>query len=169
MTINCWICRHPNVSQSKDKILIDSIVKEALALQCPICYDIFDSDNLFFTECKHYACHKCTNNIFKKNANNHIRPVSLIPIRPTKVGYFPQYNEYINSIPINLEEYTGQPSTNWRLLRIRGRLDIASATARDIDIREIAAREITAQNYLRIQRYIIDNNNNIYSSMEDLD
>ena len=48
MTINCWMCRHPNVSQSKDRILIDSIVKEKLTLECPICYDTFDLDNLFF-------------------------------------------------------------------------------------------------------------------------
>ena len=71
-TLNCWMCRHPNVSQSKDRILIDSIVKEKLTLECPICYDTFDLDNLFFTECKHYACVKCTDSMFKKNANNQL-------------------------------------------------------------------------------------------------
>ena len=69
-TFNCWMCRHPNVSQSKNRILINSIISENNKLECPICYDIFDSNNLFFTECKHYACYKCINCIIKKNIND---------------------------------------------------------------------------------------------------
>jgi hypothetical protein len=65
------MCRHPNVKQSKDRILIDSILKEEVILECPICFDTFDSDNLFFTECKHYACLECSCSIFKKNADDH--------------------------------------------------------------------------------------------------
>lgn len=67
-TLKCWICRHPNVSQSKDNKLIDSILGDNKTLECPICYENFDFDNLFFTECKHYACCKCTDSMFKKNA-----------------------------------------------------------------------------------------------------
>ena len=69
-TLNCWMCRHPNVSRSTNKQLIESIIGEELTLECPICYEAFDSDNLFFTECKHYACVKCTDSISKKNAND---------------------------------------------------------------------------------------------------
>ena len=69
-TFNCWMCRHLNVSQSKDKILINSIINENNKLECPICYDAFDSNNLFFTECKHYACYKCINCIIKKNIDD---------------------------------------------------------------------------------------------------
>jgi hypothetical protein len=110
-TFNCWMCRHQNIKQSKDKILIDSILKEELILECPICYDIFDSDNLFFTECKHYACYKCTNSIIKKILDD-----NFIPLRST-IGYFQQYNEYIDSIPsqsINYDEYIGQLPINSR-------------------------------------------------------
>ena len=86
------MCRHPNVSRSTNKQLIESIVKEELTLECPICYDAFDSDNLFFTECKHYACIKCTDMI-KKNlrSTRHIYQPSL--------GYFQDYDEYIGQLP----------------------------------------------------------------------
>ncbi len=61
------MCRHPNIKQSKD---INSIISENNKLECPICYDVFDPNNLFFTECKHYACYKCINGIIKQNIDD---------------------------------------------------------------------------------------------------
>ena len=66
------MCRHPNVSQSTNKLHVESIIGEELTLDCPICYDTFESSSLFFTECKHYACVKCTDSMFKKNANDQL-------------------------------------------------------------------------------------------------
>lgn len=64
---NCWMCRHPNVSQCTDNIIIDSILgTENRKLECPICYEEFDHNNIFFTDCKHYACIECVDNIKKK-------------------------------------------------------------------------------------------------------
>ena len=118
-TLNCWMCRHPNVSQSKDRILIDSILDEELTLECPICYDTFDLDNLFFTKCKHYACVKCTDSMFKKNSDNNLRPVNLIQPRLSRIGYFQvrEYEEFTHQNRANLEalyiEFTGRNSVNY--------------------------------------------------------
>jgi len=77
-TFNCWMCRHPNIKESKDRILINSIISENDKLECPICYDILDSNNLFFSECKHYACYKCINSIIKKKIDNQMSRQLLI-------------------------------------------------------------------------------------------
>lgn len=71
-TLNCWICRHSNVSQSKNTQLIDYILDKNEKLECPICYDEFNSNNLFFTECKHYACYNCINSLLKINFNEEL-------------------------------------------------------------------------------------------------
>ena len=67
---NCWMCRHPNVLQFKDNIIINNILSNKL--ECPICYDVFNSSNLYFTECKHYACYNCINSLLKINFNEEL-------------------------------------------------------------------------------------------------
>jgi len=126
-TLNCWMCRHPNVSQSTNKLHVESIIGEDLTLECPICYEAFESSSLFFTECKHYACVKCTDSMFKKNLDNNLRPENLRQLRPenlrqlrpiSRIGYF-QVREYefTHQNRANLEalyvEFTGRNSVNY--------------------------------------------------------
>jgi len=93
---NCWMCRHPNVLQCTDNIIIDSILGgESKKLECPICYEEFDHNNLFFTDCKHYACFECIDNITKKSESMSVI-IDLNPRLITNYNIIQIYN-YINN------------------------------------------------------------------------
>ena len=98
---NCWMCRHSNVSQCTDNIIIDSILEgEYKKLECPICYEEFDHNNLFFTECKHYACFDCVDNIRQSNSES-MSVIIVISPRPTiTTNDIIQIYNYINIIHI---------------------------------------------------------------------
>ena len=78
-SLNCWMCRHPNISQVTDNSVINSIIQDlGTTLECPICYDEFDFNVMYFTNCRHYACKECVNNMRKSNSTTRLRNINPI-------------------------------------------------------------------------------------------
>lgn len=70
VSLTCWMCRHPNIYECKDNIAINTIMSGNNVLECPICYESKTFSHLFFTNCKHYACYNCINNMILKEMHN---------------------------------------------------------------------------------------------------
>ena len=60
--MKCWICRDENLTECTDINIINNVINsniQNLVMQCPLCLEDKTSNNMFFTNCKHFGCLDC--------------------------------------------------------------------------------------------------------------